>query len=69
MLKPTWRKLLLGLLLPVGFVTLFLFLPERGNLAHLASAVDNYNAEILRDSWGVSHIFGQTDADAAYGLA
>ena len=69
MLKPTWRTLLLGLLLPVGFVTLYLFLPERDNLAHLASAGDNYNAEILRDSWGVPHIFGRTDADAAYGLA
>ena len=25
--------------------------------------------EILRDSWGVPHIFGRTDADVAYGLA
>jgi acyl-homoserine-lactone acylase len=24
---------------------------------------------IIRDSWGVPHIFGKTDADAAYGLA
>jgi penicillin amidase/acyl-homoserine-lactone acylase len=24
---------------------------------------------ILRDSWGVPHVFGKTDADAAYGLA
>ena len=28
-----------------------------------------YDVEILRDSWGVPHIFGQTDADAAFGLA
>ena len=24
---------------------------------------------ILRDTWGVPHIFGHTDADAAFGLA
>lgn len=27
-----------------------------------------YNAEIVRDSFGVPHIFGKTDADCAYGL-
>ena len=28
-----------------------------------------YDAEIIRDEWGVPHIYGQTDADAAFGLA
>ncbi len=28
-----------------------------------------YDVRILRDSWGVPHIFGVTDADVAYGLA
>lgn len=27
------------------------------------------NVEIVRDMWGVPHIFGKTDADVAYGLA
>ena len=27
------------------------------------------NVEIVRDAWGVPHIFGKTDADVAYGLA
>lgn len=27
------------------------------------------DVEIVRDRWGVPHIFGKTDADAAYGLA
>lgn len=27
-----------------------------------------YNVKILRDTWGVPHIFGKTDADTAYGL-
>jgi penicillin amidase/acyl-homoserine-lactone acylase len=28
-----------------------------------------HQARILRDTWGVPHVFGKTDADAAYGLA
>jgi penicillin amidase/acyl-homoserine-lactone acylase len=28
-----------------------------------------YDVRILRDSWGVPHIFGKTDADVAFGLA
>jgi acyl-homoserine-lactone acylase len=28
-----------------------------------------YTAEIVRDEWGVPHIYGKTDADAAYGVA
>src|SRR5687768_15441218 len=27
------------------------------------------NVTIVRDQWGVPHIYGKTDADAAYGLA
>lgn len=30
---------------------------------------NDYDVRILRDTWGVPHIFGKTDADAAYGLA
>ena len=29
----------------------------------------NYKAEITRDIWGVPHVYGKTDADAAFGLA
>jgi len=28
-----------------------------------------YRAEIVRDEWGVPHIYGRTDADVAYGVA
>jgi acyl-homoserine-lactone acylase len=28
-----------------------------------------YRAEIIRDEWGVPHIYGATDADTAYGVA
>ena len=29
----------------------------------------SYKAQITRDVWGVPHVFGKTDADAAFGLA
>ncbi len=34
-----------------------------------APAVRAYDVEIVRDNFGVPHIYGKTDADAAYGLA
>ena len=36
---------------------------------HNHSKEKEYDVTIYRDSWGVPHIFGKTDADAAYGLA
>ena len=31
--------------------------------------VNTSNIEIVRDKWGVPHIYGKTDKEAAYGLA
>lgn len=39
-----------------------------GKRAAFIPAEDAYDVRILRDTWGVPHIFGKTDADAAYGL-
>jgi penicillin amidase/acyl-homoserine-lactone acylase len=39
------------------------------NLKILVPAKGKYNVRILRDTWGVPHIYGKTDADVAYGLA
>ena len=33
---------------------------------HAAAA--NYDARIIRDQWGVPHIFGKSDADASFGF-
>ena len=33
------------------------------------SQVDISNIEIVRDKWGIPHIYGKTDKEAAYGLA
>lgn len=35
----------------------------------LVPAPGTYDVRILRDTWGVPHVFGRTDADVAYGLA
>ena len=60
-------------------VWLFLFLllgglmysvwPATTNLEYLAERGAKYDVRILRDAWGVPHVFGKRDADAAFGLA
>ncbi|WP_420641994.1 acylase [Candidatus Leptofilum sp.] len=69
-----WQKIVVGV---VGVLTLaaaYIFWPQGVwpfvvNLDELEAINDNYNVIIRRDSFGVPHIFGKTDADAAYGLA
>ena len=35
----------------------------------MKTAAQNYDARIIRDDYGVPHIFGKTDGDTAFGLA
>ena len=44
-------------------------LPKTPSAEQLAEAAASYDVEIIRDTWGVPHIFGVTDNDAAFGLA
>jgi len=44
-------------------------LADNPNSAILAANSQLYQVEIVRDKWGVPHISGITDADAAFGLA
>lgn len=44
-------------------------LPRTPSAEQLAEAAASYDVEIIRDTWGVPHIFGVTDNDAAFGLA
>ncbi|MBN1967504.1 MAG: penicillin acylase family protein, partial [Anaerolineae bacterium] len=71
-LRP-WMRITLGLLLVVLLVViaavLYIFWPQQVDLAYLAVPADRYDVRILRDTWGVPHIYGQTDPDAAFGLA
>lgn len=43
-------------------------LPRAPDKATLVAAGERYQVRIRRDEWGVPHILGKTDADAAYGL-
>lgn len=44
-------------------------LPATPSARQLSAAADNYDAEIIRDSWGVPHIYGARDADVVFGVA
>ena len=52
----------------VGLAWVGCHLPKQDYASFIPSP-GKYDVRILRDTWGVPHIFGKTDADAAYGLA
>jgi acyl-homoserine-lactone acylase len=60
--------LLLVLLVAAG---IFLWdpLPANPPASELAAAAADYDAEVIRDAYGVPHVHGARDADAAFGLA
>jgi penicillin amidase/acyl-homoserine-lactone acylase len=64
-----WKRIAAVVLLVLLAAAVYIFWPESVNLDDLAGAGAPYDVRILRDEWGVPHIFGQTDADVAYGLA
>ena len=43
-------------------------LPATPGAAALSAAAKNYDAEIIRDAYGIPHIYGARDVDTAYGL-
>ena len=43
--------------------------PARVDAKALIARVDRYDVQIRRDDWGVPHVLGKTNADAAFGLA
>ncbi|MEH6809066.1 MAG: penicillin acylase family protein [Hyphomonas oceanitis] len=44
-------------------------LPANPSATELSAAAANYDAEVIRDEFGVPHVHGARDADAAFGLA
>ena len=68
----TWIRWSLALLVIVlGAVSWWLWspLPAHPDTGPYFEAAKAYDVEILRDRWGVPHVFGVRDADAAFGLA
>ena len=49
--------------------TLALFAAFTFQSVFAQSPSEKYDVRILRDTWGVPHIFGKTDADVGFGLA
>ena len=68
-LKANWKRILIGFVILLALAAVYIFFPVREDLSSLKDRAANYDIKILRDTYGVPHIFGHTDADAAYGLA
>jgi acyl-homoserine-lactone acylase len=66
--KKFWPTALAGLCIAL-VAYLLLTAPPSVDWKALQSQADIYNAEIVRDDYGIPHIFGETDADTAFGLA
>lgn len=69
-----WQKGLLIVVVVLALAVAYIFWPQgvwpfSVNLDNIIPAEGTYDVTILRDTWGVPHIYGRTDADAAYGLA
>jgi acyl-homoserine lactone acylase PvdQ len=70
-----WKRVVAGAFLALaavgGAVALWAVMPERAEFdpAPILDAARRYRVRILRDEFGVPHIYGGTDADVAYGLA
>lgn len=50
-------------------ISISFFLLMLISLFSVAQTIEPKNVQIVRDQWGVPHIFGKTDAETAYGLA
>ncbi len=64
------KKIGIGVLLLILLVVIGLMIWEPMSVDRRAPPPErSYDVEIVRDDWGVPHIFGPTDADVAYGVA
>lgn len=50
-------------------INIFAYLPDSVDQQKLIDAAQQYDVRIIRDEFGVPHIYGKRDADAAFGLA
>lgn len=63
---------IIGIVIFLGVIGGLLWLRTPGgpkvDKAAIHAAAATYDARIIRDNWGVAHIFGKTDADTSFGL-
>jgi acyl-homoserine-lactone acylase len=67
--RMAWKRIAALVALALLGTGAYVFWPQSVRLDDLAGAGAGYDVRILRDTWGVPHIFGVTDTDVAYGLA
>lgn len=65
-LRPTIILVILALML--GVICLSSPKPKKINEQIIFDIASTYDARIIRDTYGVPHIFGETDADATFGF-
>lgn len=53
----------------IALASVWLTLPSGTNASAFADLGGKYEVKILRDDYGIPHIFGKTDSDTAFGLA
>lgn len=71
-MKFRWTQIIIGLLSLAIIAIVCTQLPYirfNPTTRSLLPPKGKYDVKILRDTWGVPHIYGKTDADCAYGLA
>ncbi len=64
-----WLSLTVFVLLLGAAFFLWDPLPENPDTATLSADASKYDVEIIRDNYGVPHIYGARDADVAFGVA
>ena len=52
-----------------GIYAFFYLTQERSDFSQYKNLGKSYQVQILRDTWGVPHVFGKSDPDVAFGLA
>ena len=57
------------LLIQISFLLISCQSFNKNEVAFHLKKAESYRAEITRDIWGVPHVYGESDADAAFGLA
>ena len=60
--------ILVGFIIVAAGIWLWDPLPANPDAETLSANASKYNVEIIRDEWGVPHIYGETDADTAFGV-
>ena len=65
-LKPLFK--LLALVTVASFTVGYFALPSLPPLKPLLNKAFEYDVDIIRDTWGIPHIYGKQDVDTAFGL-